>query len=126
MLLAEDNQLNRRTAELILQKLGHRVISCEDGKAAVECWRQGGIEAILMDIHMPVMGGVEALQAIRIDETATGSHTPVIALTADALKGTEERLLADGFDGYLTKPFRLREIAVLLTRVTGQDTEETH
>ncbi len=122
ILIAEDNQLNRRTAELILKKLGHQVESCEDGREAFERWKQGGLDVILMDIHMPVMGGVEALQLIREKEAETGGHTPVIALTADALKGTEERLLAEGFDGYLTKPFKLHDISTLLASLTGQQT----
>lgn len=118
ILIAEDNQLNLRTAELILQKLGHRTVSAEHGQAACQLWRQGGIDLILMDIHMPVMGGVDAVQKIRKEEAVAGGHTPIIALTADALKGTQERLLAEGFDGYLTKPFRLAEIAVTLQKVT--------
>jgi len=119
ILIAEDNQLNRRTAELILQKLGHQVVTCVNGQEAVELWRRGDIDLILMDIHMPVMNGTEALQTIRSEESQTGGrYVPVIALTADALKGTKERLLADGFNGYLSKPFRLHEMATLLTTVT--------
>jgi PAS domain S-box-containing protein len=125
VLIAEDNQLNRRMAELILQKLGHQVENSKNGREALERWQQGGIDIILMDIHMPVMGGVAALQAIRAKELETGGHTPVIALTADALKGTEERLLTEGFDAYLTKPFKLAEIAALLASLTGQQTEAT-
>ena len=119
VLIAEDNQLNRRTAELILKKLGHQVVSCENGREAVELWRKGGIDAILMDIHMPILNGIEALQMIRSEESKTGdSYVPVIALTADALKGTEEKLMTEGFNGYLSKPFRLQEMATLLTTVT--------
>jgi len=117
ILIAEDNQLNLRTAELLLQKLGHRTVSAEHGQAACQRWHQGGIDLILMDIHMPVMGGVDAVQQIRKEEAVAGGHTPIIALTADALKGTQERLLAEGFDGYLTKPFRLAEIAATLQKV---------
>lgn len=117
VLIAEDSVLNLRTAELILKKLGHQTVSAENGLLACQRWQQGGIDLILMDIHMPVMGGVEALHQIRNEEGDAG-HIPVVALTADALQGTGERLLAEGFDGYLTKPFRLSEIAEVLHRVT--------
>jgi CheY-like chemotaxis protein len=72
-----------------------------------------------MDIQMPVMGGVEDLETIRAEEQAHGSHLPVIALTADALKGTEEKLLQAGFDGYLAKPVRTQELVDQLVRLTA-------
>jgi CheY-like chemotaxis protein len=79
----------------------------------------GGIDAILMDIHMPILNGMEALEQVRKEEKATTHHTPIIALTADALKVTEEMLLAAGFDGYLTKPVKVRGLADELVRVTA-------
>ena len=121
ILIAEDNRLNLRTAELLLQKLGHRTESCGNGRDTVERWQEGGIDLILMDIHMPVMGGLEAMQTIRAAEQGSNRRTLIIALTADALKGTQERLLAAGFDGYLTKPFKLHAMAELLTSVMGQE-----
>jgi CheY-like chemotaxis protein len=72
-----------------------------------------------MDIQMPVMNGLEALEQVRTEEATTGKHTPIIALTADALKGTEEKLLRAGFDGYLTKPVKIRDLVDELARVTG-------
>jgi len=68
---------------------------------------------------MPVMTGVEALEAIRAEEQRKGGHLPVIALTADALKETEEMLLKEGFDGYLSKPVRTTDLTGELTRVTA-------
>ena len=114
VLVAEDNDLNLKTVEMILKKLGHRPVSADNGQQAVEKWRQGGIDLILMDIQMPVMGGVEALLNIREVEKSAGGHTLIIALTADALKGTEEKLRADGFDGYLTKPIMIEKIEEVL------------
>ncbi len=114
ILVAEDNPLNQRTALLLLQKLGHCPVCADNGKQAVEVWQQGGIDLILMDIHMPVMGGVEACKMIRDLEGPQTRHTRIIALTADALKGTEERLRAEGFDDYLTKPVRMSELKRLL------------
>ncbi|SKA10898.1 Signal transduction histidine kinase [Trichlorobacter thiogenes] len=119
ILLAEDNPLNQRTAELLLQKLGCYSLCADNGKTAVAIWQQGGIDLILMDIQMPEMNGIEALQAIRAQEAETGGHTPVIALTADAVKGTEERLIAEGFDGYLSKPFLARALVAEIQRVTS-------
>ena len=119
ILIAEDNLLNQRTLEMILHKIGHQYVSTGNGKEALERWQEGGIDAILMDIQMPVMDGVEALAAIRRHEQLSGCYTPVIALTADALKGTDEHLLQAGFDAYLTKPVRIRELADELQRVTA-------
>ena len=119
ILIAEDNQMNQRMLELLLQKIGHSAICTNNGKEALERWRKGGVDLILMDIHMPVMTGVEALEAIRAEEKIQGSHLPVIALTADALKGTEEMLLKAGFDGYLTKPVKTTDLTGELTRVTA-------
>jgi CheY-like chemotaxis protein len=119
VLIAEDNQLNQRTLEVIMMKVGHRPVCTNNGQEAMERWRSGGIDVILMDIQMPVMNGVEALELIRQEETDSSKHTPVIALTADALKGTKEKLIKAGFDGYLTKPVKIRDLADELARVTG-------
>lgn len=108
--MAEDNPLNLRAAELLLQKAGHHPQCAENGQQALELWQRGDIDLILMDLHMPCMSGAEALLVIRSAEQGTGKHTPVIALTADALKGTREALLQQGFDAYLAKPFRLEEL----------------
>ena len=118
ILIAEDNPMNQRMLELLLQKLGHSTICTNNGKKALERWRKGGVDLILMDIQMPVLGGVEALEAIRAEELANEGHLPVIALTADALKGTEEKLLKAGFDGYLTKPVKTKDLADELARLT--------
>ncbi|MCE1225368.1 MAG: ATP-binding protein [Geobacteraceae bacterium] len=117
ILLAEDNQINQRTTELLLKKMGHQPLCVCNGREAVDIWQLGGIELILMDIQMPEMNGVEALQAIRTQEARSGGHTPVIALTANAVKGTGERLFAEGFDGYLTKPFLACALAAEIQRV---------
>ncbi|NJD39957.1 MAG: response regulator [Geobacter sp.] len=119
ILIAEDNPANLRMLELLLQKIGHTAICTNNGKEALERWRKGGVDLILMDIHMPVVTGVEALEAIRAEEKIHGGHLPVIALTADALKETEEMLLKEGFDGYLSKPVRTTDLTGELTRVTA-------
>ena len=110
ILVAEDNPLNQRTATLLLQKAGHHSLCAENGQQVLEIWRKDAIDLILMDLHMPCMSGVEALQKIRAEEKTIGGHTPIVALTADALKGTREALLQQGFDAFLAKPFRLEEL----------------
>jgi len=119
ILIAEDHPTDLRMLELLLRKIGHSAICTNNGKEALERWRKGGVDLILMDIHMPVMTGIEALEAIRAEEKSKGGHLPVIALTADALKETEEMLLKEGFDGYLCKPVRTTDLTGELTRVTA-------
>jgi len=118
ILVAEDNPLNLQTVELILKKLGHHPVSARNGHEAVERWRKGDIDLILMDIQMPILGGADAVTMIRRDELAMNRHTPVVALTADALKGTEEWLLGEGFDGYLAKPIEIMKIRDVLKLAT--------
>lgn len=116
ILVVEDNPLNRRGAELILSKLGHTAYCEENGLKGIERWKQGDIDLIFMDIHMPVMGGVEAIRQIRASEPADAPATPVVALTADALRGAKERLLSEGFDAYISKPFRAQAIAEIINQ----------
>jgi CheY-like chemotaxis protein len=117
VLIAEDNEMNLNVAVGLVQKLGLGTVSAGDGKQALACWLQGNIDAILMDIQMPVMDGLEATAFIRQREQGGESHTPIIALTAHAMAGDRERLLAEGFDGYVAKPFSLPDLALELTRV---------
>ena len=122
VLIADDNPLNLKTLELIIQKLGHQTLTACNGKETVEQWHRASIDLILMDIQMPVMNGIEALQVIRSAELADGRHTPVVALTADALKGAQEHLLAEGFDHYLTKPLNIRVLHETVSRLTAAET----
>jgi CheY-like chemotaxis protein len=104
LLLAEDNAINQTLAVRLLQKLGHRVTLARDGIEAVQCWREGTFDAILMDVDMPKMNGYEATARIRQHESATQGHIPIIAMTAHAMRGAREECLGHGMDGYLTKP----------------------
>jgi CheY-like chemotaxis protein len=122
ILVAEDNAINQQTVRLMLAKLGHRSITADNGQQAVEIWQQGGIDLILMDIQMPVLNGTEALHAIRSREQETDLQSvPVIALTADALKGSKEQLLNEGFSRYLSKPLKLQELQETLEGFTVSD-----
>jgi len=118
VLIAEDNQTNQHTLKKILLQAGHQPTCTENGQEALERWRKEKFDVVLMDIQMPVMNGLEALEQIRSEEAATGKHTPVVALTADVLKGTEEKLLKAGFDGYLAKPLKIKDLAHELAKVT--------
>jgi two-component system sensor histidine kinase/response regulator len=107
LLLAEDNAVNRKLAISLLEKMGHRVTLAENGQEAIEACRQDSFDLVLMDIQMPVMGGVEATRKIREEEQTTGIHTPIVAMTAHALAGDEKKYLLNGMDGYISKPVRI-------------------
>jgi signal transduction histidine kinase/DNA-binding response OmpR family regulator len=107
ILLAEDNQVNQRVAELLLTKRGHKVRIANDGHEALALVREEHFDAVLMDVQMPEMDGIEATAALRAMERAAGPgarRLPIIALTAYAMTGDRERFLAAGADGYVTKP----------------------
>lgn len=114
VLVVDDNEINRLAVSAILKKIGHHCVCAENGLDAVAEWRKGGFDVILMDLQMPVMNGEEAVNIIRTEEVGNGTHIPIVALTADVLKGTIERLLATGFDSYLGKPFLLPELVRVL------------
>ncbi|CAH2030969.1 ATP-binding protein [Trichlorobacter ammonificans] len=107
ILLADDSRTNREMTTRLLQRFSHEVIPVPDGAAALERWRDGRFDVILMDVQMPVMDGIEATRIIREQEREQGRHTPIIALTAHALTEHREHLLASGFDGYVSKPLDL-------------------
>ena len=96
----------------MLQSLGQEVITAVDGKQALECIQtdKTGFDLVLMDIQMPIMGGVEATQAIRAFEKGTPFHIPIIALTANAMKGDRERFMAAGMDDYIPKPMKKKDL----------------
>jgi two-component system, sensor histidine kinase and response regulator len=113
VLLVEDNAVNQMVAEALLERRGFEVVVAGNGRLGVEAFRRDRFDLVLMDIQMPEMDGFEALAAIRTFEESTGRRTPVVALTAHALKEDRERCLAAGMDDYLSKPIesaRLFEI----------------
>ena len=124
VLLAEDNPVNQKLAVLMLEKRGHRVVVAADGEEALAAIEHQSFDLVLMDIHMPNMGGFEATQKLRERERTRGGHLPVIALTALAMKGDREKCVAAGMDAYVTKPFVATELLktighVLPPRVAG-------
>jgi two-component system sensor histidine kinase/response regulator len=119
ILVVEDHPVNQEVAKQILQRLGHHVVVAVDGHAALAALEQSGrgtFDLVLMDLQMPVMGGLEATAAIRDAERASGTHLPIVALTAHAMQGDRERYLEAGMDAYVTKPIN----AIELTRVIDQ------
>jgi two-component system, sensor histidine kinase and response regulator len=118
ILLAEDNPVNQMLARRLLEKKGHTVVIANNGLEALAFLEAESFDAALMDLQMPEMDGFEATQAVREREQATKKHLPIIALTAHAMKGDEERCLAAGMDGYISKPIRSTELFALLDRIT--------
>jgi two-component system sensor histidine kinase/response regulator len=128
ILLVEDNPVNQTVATKVLEKAGHEVTLACNGEEAIELYEnRGSFELILMDVQMPVMGGLEATQAIRAREArkswAAGSGSwavPIVAMTAHAMEGDRLRCLEAGMDDYVTKPLRPAALFAAIARVCGE------
>ena len=123
ILVAEDNENNQKVFAYQIRMLGHRCEIVDNGRVALERWRQGGYALLLTDCHMPEMDGYELASAIRREE-GENRHTPIVAITADALKGTREQCLAAGMDDYLPKPIQLKELKEKLDPWLPQESEK--
>jgi signal transduction histidine kinase/ligand-binding sensor domain-containing protein/CheY-like chemotaxis protein len=110
ILVAEDNQINQRLATRLLEKRGHIVTVAQNGLQAVEFFDQDPFDLVLMDVQMPEMDGFEATRRIRQLERTLGAHTPILALTAYAMKGDDQQCLAAGMDGVINKPFDPKQL----------------
>ncbi len=110
ILLAEDNAINQKVAERLLQKHGHRVTVSSNGREALDALDREAFDMVLMDVQMPEMDGFEATSAIRVKESRTGGHIPIVAMTAHAITGDRERCLAAGMDGYVSKPIQAKAL----------------
>jgi two-component system sensor histidine kinase/response regulator len=117
LLLAEDNLVNQRLATRLLEKMGHHVTHVVNGQEAIETFRRKPFDLVLMDIQMPVMGGMEATRKIREEEQRTGTHTPIIAITAHAMAGDADKYLQIGMDGYVSKPIRIDSLRAEIDRL---------
>jgi CheY-like chemotaxis protein len=119
VLVVEDNAVNQRVAARILEKLGCRVDVVANGLEAVDACRRIPYDCIFMDCQMPELDGYEATAVIRQHEAATGQHTSIIAMTANALQGDRERCLAAGMDEYLSKPIQSAAVEAVLQQWTS-------
>ena len=123
ILVAEDNEINALLARALLTRLGHRPTVAVSGDAAVDAWlsaRAAGepYAMVLMDVHMPGSDGIAATRRIRAEET-DGAHTPIVALTANALDEDRDACLAAGMDGFLTKPLDRERLMAALAAAQG-------
>jgi signal transduction histidine kinase/DNA-binding response OmpR family regulator len=119
LLLVEDNKVNQTVARRLLERRGHTVVVANNGREALAILEEvttAGFEVVLMDVQMPEMGGFECTGIIRAREKVTRFHLPIIAMTAHAMKGDEERCLAAGMDDYLSKPIRPDELFEVVER----------
>ena len=114
LLVAEDDQVTRKVLGTMLQMVKYETDFAENGQKVVEMWESGKYDLILMDVQMPLLNGFEATAAIRDKERNNGGHTPIVAMTAHALKEDEERCLAAGMDAYISKPIDLKECLQLI------------
>ena len=116
----EDNPINQLLAEAILTNLGHKVETARDGREALEVFSTRPWDLVLMDIHMPVMSGLDATRHIRQLEASGLRHTPIIATTAGAMEADRAACLAAGMDDYIAKPYKPQVLQDLLTRMAQQ------
>jgi len=118
VLLGEDNRVNQTLAVRLLEKRGHVVIVAGNGTEVLSAMNEEPFDLVLMDLHMPGMDGLQASAAIREREKSGGPRLPILALTASAFKEDEERCIAAGMDGYVSKPIRPAELFAAIERVT--------
>jgi PAS domain S-box-containing protein len=121
ILLAEDNVVNQKLAVRVLEKQGHTVVVVGNGKEALATLAEQSFDLILMDVQMPQMDGLETTVAIRAREQSSGLHIPIIAMTAHAMKGDQERCLAAGMDGYISKPMKVEALYAAIGGVMPGD-----
>ena len=118
VLVAEDEPVNQFTALRFLAKLGYAAKGVANGKEALEALQQERFDAVLMDIQMSVMDGIEATMAIR-ESDAPWSTIPIVAMTAHAMAGDRESFLAAGMDDYIAKPMEVAELSRVLAQLLG-------
>jgi CheY-like chemotaxis protein len=119
MLVADDNSINQRLLVGLLKVLGHTGVVVDDGDKVLRCLAQQNFDLILLDVQMPVMDGLQALQQIRKDEELglRTTRMPVIMVTANDFPGDRERFLERGADGYIAKPVKTEALQQEISRV---------
>ena len=112
ILIVEDNPRDLKLVREVLQANGFQTLEAATGEAGIELAREREPALILMDIQLPQMSGREAAKILKSDVNT--ERIPIVALTASAMKGDRERLLSEGFDGYIPKPINIKEIAEIV------------
>lgn len=120
ILLAEDCEVNQEVAVGLLELRGHEIAVANDGRQAIALMKQNHFDLVLMDVEMPEMDGLEATRAIRRWETAKGRYTPIIAMTAHAIRGFQETCTDAGMDAYLAKPVDPEKLYQLVEKTVRQ------
>jgi signal transduction histidine kinase/FixJ family two-component response regulator len=123
LLLVDDHPINRQVASLFLRPFNMRIVEATNGLEALSALRRETFDIVLLDVHMPVMDGTQTIRTIR-DSGEPWKNIPVIALTADAMSGDNERYLGMGMDGYLSKPIAERDLVTEITRVRSLSPEQ--
>ena len=116
VLVVEDNAVNQKLTQVLLKKLRHRTVIAANGRAAISALKKQAFDLVLMDIQMPVMGGLEAASAIRAEEMRIGGHIPIVAMTAHAMSGDRDRAIQAGMDDYISKPIRFEDLRRAIQR----------
>ncbi len=119
VLLVEDHDINRKLAEIMLQRMGYRYATANDGQQALDRLAREAFDVVLMDVMMPEMDGITAVRLLREREAHHGRRTPVLMVTAHAMTGDRERFLAAGADGYVSKPMSQDALQKEIDRVLG-------
>lgn len=116
ILLVEDDEISRKIVEIILRKKGLEVWIAKNGKEAIEIFNKEIFDLIIMDINMPLLDGYSTVAFLRKKEEILNRHTPVIAMTAYAIKGDREKCLASGMDDYISKPIDVQQLNVMINK----------
>jgi len=124
ILLVEDNKVNQLVGSKVLENLGYTFTIANNGVEAVDAFRAGTYDAVLMDCQMPEMDGYEATEEIRRIEGSEGGRIPIIAMTAAAMEGDRENCMAAGMDDFITKPVRLEAVSAVLERWVARSAHE--
>lgn len=119
ILVAEDNAINQRVARFVIEKLGHKVDIAENGEIAVEKYIDGNYDILFMDIQMPILDGMDATRKIREyeKEHSIKNGIPIIAMTANTMKGDREKFLESGMNDYIGKPFKAKELSEVIYKI---------
>ncbi len=121
ILVVEDNALNMKLIRAVLRFSGHEILEASDGESAIDIARAQAPDLILMDVQLPRMSGLEAVEVLKDDPTTNA--IPVVAMTAYALRGDREKILESGCDGYVSKPIDTRTLPGVLAEYLGVDSD---